>query len=145
MHRVTCTVAPVVSHSSVCHTGGLMAAKDFAFISRKNEGTTFGFSIVCDSLSLPPKWATVLSLSASRPISIVTSRRWAVERVHFQKQGKGSNFCFVCPCVLCKRALHLQWLWMERSWQNQIKPHYSEQATVWRGFGRGTTPSCIII
>lgn len=38
--RVICTVAPVVFHSSVSHWARLMAAKDFAFLNKKSEGTT---------------------------------------------------------------------------------------------------------
>lgn len=103
MYGVTCTVAPTVSHSSASHTGRQTAAKDFAFINRKTRGQLFGCSIVCDSLSFPPSEQQLsLSFSLFPPplVSISTSERWAVERVHFQKQGKGSDFWVFFVCIL---------------------------------------------
>lgn len=70
--------------------------------TEKTRGTTFVVEVLSVTLFLPPKWATALSLSLflfspPPPVSIFTSERWAAERVHFQKQGKGSlSGCFLC-------------------------------------------------
>lgn len=104
-------MAPTVSHSSASHTVETDCCKGFCFHQQKKRGDNFcGCSIVRDSLSFPLKWATALSRSLSLfphpPVSIFTSERWAEERVHFQKQGKGIKFqhffcvcAFVCVCV----------------------------------------------
>lgn len=102
MYRVTCTVAPTVSH----YRGDWLLQRILLSSTEKKRGDNFcGCSIVCDSLSFPLKWATALSLSLfpHPPVSIFTSERWAEERVHFQKQGKGIKFqhvlLFFCVCV----------------------------------------------
>lgn len=153
-HPLKCTGSralwPLWCFIQVHFTQGDYCGKAFCFHrQKKTRGATFWLSYyLWLSVSLDPSEQRLSVALFSPPLlSISASERWTVERVHFQKQGKGSNFRVFFVCVSYSNTFYIWWLWLDRGWQSQIKPRYSRTSTgvTWGVERRTTATNCNII